>query len=384
MIPVRVARSATIVLLCASAAAQAHPFTDLHDFLASPDGREPVGSVTPLKEMLYGTTTGGGEVDSGTVYRIDPATGDETVLYSFMGSFNGPPDGSAPEGEMVVSDGVLYGTTSFGGQFNAGTLFSFDPATGKEAVLYSFGSGSDGAQPAAGPIVVGQVLYGTTSQGGAPGFGTVFSFDLSTRQEAVLHEFASGDDGSNPFAPLTYADGVLYGTTFFGGASNDGTVFRVDPATGDETVLHAFSGPSFSGNPAAGLVFHDGFLFGTTAHGGRSSCSGGCGTVFRVNAANGKEKDLYRFHNPRDGEDPEGGLVLRQGLLYGTTLGGGKGKAGTIFSVDVRTGTKVTLYNFHFPTGANPGTLTWFRHALFGTTRGGGGAGQGTAFRFAP
>jgi uncharacterized repeat protein (TIGR03803 family) len=306
------------------------------------------------------------------------------VLHSFTGAFGGQNDGSAPVGEMVAIDGVLYGTTSFGGAYSGGTVFSFNPATGKETVIYSFGAvGGDGSIPSAGLTHVGDSLYGTTSQGGAAGLGTVFRVELASGIETVLHEFAGGEDGASPFAPLTLANGLLYGTTYFGGPANNGTVFRIDPVTAAEVVLHAFEGPPFSGNPSAGLAYHHFHLYGTTAHGGRH-CSGGCGTVFRVDTRTGRTRDLYRFSSPSDGEDPEGSLVLHQGILYGTTLEGGAGKVGTVFAIDPKTGTKTTLHDFKFQSGANPGNLVWFHGSLYGTTRGGGGAGQGTVFKLTP
>lgn len=365
--------------LLASAATQAGSFKDLHDFTASPDGREPTGSLVSLGGVLYGTTGNGGATDAGCIYSIDPGTGAVTVLHSFSG-----PDGSAPVGEMVAVGSVLYGTTSFGGASSAGTIFSFDPATATETVLYSFGAGTDGQIPAAGPVAIGATLYGTTSQGGAPTLGTAFSFDLGASKETVLHEFAGGNDGAAPFAPLTVALGKLFGTTFFGGPSGDGTVFSLDPATGAEAVLHVFTGGSFSGNPAAGLLYASGILYGTTSEGGKSHCGGDCGTVFKTDPVTGKTQTVYRFRNRADGYDPEGGLVIVGGLLYGTTSSGGAHKSGTLFVLDPTSGLKKTLHKFSFPRGANPGTLVAIDGSLFGTTHDGGAAGQGSVFEFTP
>jgi uncharacterized repeat protein (TIGR03803 family) len=374
----------TCLLASAAFAAQAGPFKDLHDFTANPDGREPAGGLVLAGSLLYGTTNVGGTSDAGCIYSIDPATGQESVLYSFTGAFGGQGDGSAPVGELIVVDGLLYGATSFGGQFNGGTIFSFDPGSATENVLYSFGSGADGLMPGAGLVAVDGTLYGTTTQGGSASLGTAFAFDLASSQETVLHDFAGGSDGAGPSAPLAAGGGLLYGTTFFGGASDDGTVFKLDPATGNTAVLHAFNGSSFSGNPAAGVILQGGMLYGTTSRGGRPRCGGGCGTVFQVNASSGKEKNLYRFSGRADGSDPEGGLVLDHGVLHGTTMSGGKGGSGTLFSVDIATGAKTTLHNFKFPTGANPGTIVELGGAFYGTTHGGGAAAEGTVFKFKP
>jgi uncharacterized repeat protein (TIGR03803 family) len=100
------------------------------------------------------------------------------VLYSFSGGT----DGSFPTANLINVNGMLYGTTSFGGGYygcgnsnGCGTVFSIDPKSGTEAVLHSFGSGSDGGSPVAGLINVNGMLYGTTASGGAQRHGTVFS-----------------------------------------------------------------------------------------------------------------------------------------------------------------------------------------------------------------
>ena len=140
------------------------------------------------------------------------------------------------------SDGNFYGTTYFGGSHGFGTVFKVTPS-GTETVLYSFAGGSDGEHPYAGVIQGSDGnFYGTTYQGGASGYGTVFKVTPSGT-ETVLYSFAGGSsDGANPEAGLTQgSDGNFYGNTSAGGASNLGTVFELTPG-GTETILHAFAG----------------------------------------------------------------------------------------------------------------------------------------------
>jgi uncharacterized repeat protein (TIGR03803 family) len=125
-------------------------------------------------------------------------------------------------------------------------------------------------------------------------------------------------------------------------------------------------------------------LYGTTTRGGKAHCGEGCGTVFALNPTTGKTKDVYRFRSRADGFDPEGGLVIAHGLLYGTTLEGGTRKSGTLFSIDLSSHAKATLHDFKFPAGNAPGTLVEFDGSLFGTTHGGGASGQGTVFKYTP
>src|SRR6202042_301702 len=149
------------------------------------------------------------------------------------------------------------------------------------AVLYSFKGGSaDGATPSAPLLDVNGVLYGTTSGGGDSGNGTVFSI-TSSGVETVLHNFEGGSDGADPVAGLINVDGTLYGTTVSGNRNRLGVVYRISTG-GIERVLHSFSGqPGDGRNPGAGLLDVKGTLYGTTPYGGSYRCGGvGCGTVY--------------------------------------------------------------------------------------------------------
>jgi uncharacterized repeat protein (TIGR03803 family) len=261
-------------------------------------------------------------------------------------------------------------------------------------VLYSFKwDFADGAFPYAGVVLdAAGNLYGTTYWGGASGLGTVFKLD-TTGAETVLHSF-NGGDGSNPADLIRDANGNLYGTTQFGGASDAGTVFKLD-TTGAETVLHSFVGPPTDGlRPIAGLVRDaGGSLYGTTLAGGSSSnCGGGCGTVFRLDTT-GAETVLHSFAKKRrDGKFPYAGLVRdAAGNLYGTTVQGGAsnncvGGCGTVFRLDT-TGGETLLHRF---VGGSPATdgerpgAGLVRDAagnLYGTTPQGGAYGAGTVFK---
>jgi uncharacterized repeat protein (TIGR03803 family) len=216
----------------------------LHKFLGGSDGCGPnAGVVIGSGGALYGTTEYGGTSNSGTVYSLTPPASPggawtETVLHNFAGRS----DGANPQAGVVIGkDGLLYGTTFLGGTSNLGTVFSLTPPTSPggawtETVLYSFTGGNDGADLSAGAVIgSGRVLYGTTSSGGTSNAGTVFSLTPpaspgGTWTETVLHSFTGGDDGDDPVGALVIGgNGVLYGTTSSGGASNAGTVFALKP-----------------------------------------------------------------------------------------------------------------------------------------------------------
>jgi uncharacterized repeat protein (TIGR03803 family) len=254
--------------------------TVLHSFREGADGQWPqAGLVRDSEGNLYGTTVRSYPGGWGTVFKLSKA-GKVTVLHRFSGS----PDGEFPQAALVRdAAGNLYGTTPIGGAFKEfGTVFKVDK-TGKETILHSF-SGQDGNSPLAGLIRDREGnLYGTTSGGGTgcgqDGCGTVFKLD-TTGKETVLYSFTGTPDGAGPEGALVRdAAGNLYGTTYRGGSSDDGTVFKLDTA-GKETVLHSFNRPDGSW-PAAGLARDSsGNLYGTTTEGGAYYC--GCGTVFKL------------------------------------------------------------------------------------------------------
>jgi uncharacterized repeat protein (TIGR03803 family) len=254
--------------------------------------------------VLYGTSWGGGTAydTAGDVFSVTPPTTGQgaltvTPLYIF-GACCAPV--FQPKGIVVGTGGVLYGTTSYGGAYGDGIVYSLTPPTSSGgswsfATLYNFAGATDGANPYAG-LVIGAngILYGTTQNGGASHNGTVFSLTPPSVSggvwtEAVLYSFTGGSGGANPVADLTIGrGGVLFGTTEYGDASNDGTVFSLTPPASNGgqwslIVLHSFTGPD-GANPLAGVVFGSGgALYGTTSNGGTgTACSKGCGTVFEI------------------------------------------------------------------------------------------------------
>jgi uncharacterized repeat protein (TIGR03803 family) len=297
------------------------------------DGVYPYAGLTPLNGMLYGTAWfGGGNGDHGAVYSFDPKTGQEKVLYGFTTR----PDGQYPQGGLVAFNGKLYGTTMYGGlsgQFGDGTIFSVDPTTGEEKSLYSFRGEGDGQFPQAGLILVGGKLYGTTSIGGY-GYGTVFAFDPATNAEKAIFSFRGGNEGEYPWSSLISVDGVFYGTTLYGGKYGSeyggyGVAFSLDPKTGKEKTLWSFGKGNDGQYPLANLISMKGILYGTTYAGGKS----GNGIAFSIDPKTGDKKVLWSFGNGTDGAAPYGAMISVKGTLYGTTWAGGQGGYGTVFSL---------------------------------------------------
>lgn len=311
-----------------------------------------------------------------------------TTLLSFSNS-----DGAQPQASLIRdAQGNLYGTTSNGGTYGFGTVFKLDPS-GNETVLHSFaGNLDDGGTPVANLIMdASGNLYGTTYQGATPsGGGTVFRLDPAGN-ETILHSFSMGSDGGNPDSGLIMdAQGNLYGTTFSGGAYGAGTAFKVDPSR-NETVLHSFTGGSDGYMPYAGLIMDArGNLYGTTFS--SDAPAQGNGVVFKLDPA-GSETVLYTFTGGRDGEWPQAALIMdAAGNLYGTTLYGGNPNCysgqgcGTVFKVDP-SGHETVLLSF---TGGSDGAVPAAslimdqQGNLYGTTVNGGAYGWGTVFKLNP
>jgi uncharacterized repeat protein (TIGR03803 family) len=277
---------------------------------------------------------------AGTISASEPK---EMVLHEFGTGT----DGAAAYGR-VISDaaGNLYGTTALGGTSGAGIVFELTKPRGPggwtETILYNFTGGSDGSQPYGGLIFdsLGN-LYGTTYQGGNSNDGTVYQLTPGqdgSWTETVLYSFAGGADGLGPQSDLNFdRAGNLYGTTNNGGSPGNGIVFRLTPGQGGtwtETVLHRFM-KNEGTSPRAAVIFDSkGSLYGTLANDGAA----GAGAVFQLKPPATKggawtEKTLYMFTGGVDGFGPLCRLILFRGKLYGTTVIGGGSGLGTVFEL---------------------------------------------------
>jgi uncharacterized repeat protein (TIGR03803 family) len=221
-------------------------------------------------------------------------------------------------------------------------------------------------------------FYGTTFFGGTSDYGTIFKITPAGAL-TTLYSFA-GTDRAEPYAGLIQGtDGNFFGTTYEGGASSQGTIFKITPA-GVLTTLYSFGG-SDGANPRAGLIQGtDGDFYGTTVWGGASDY----GTIFKITPA-GALTTLYSFAG-RDGAEPHAGVIQgTDGNFFGTTYEGGTSSRGTIFKI-TPAGVLTTLHSFVGSDGANP----WAALArgsdgnFYGTTLQGGAGGRGTVFKITP
>ena len=387
---VRVLTSAAGLVALMVPCAEAQTLNVVHNFTGGSDGANPVnGFLMNAKGEMFGTASAGGASGLGVVFRLS-GKGAETVLHSFAGGA----DGAAPNGGVIQNaKGELFGTTTAGGAAGQGTVFR---AKGKkEAVLYSFAGGTDGADPQAGLVMdAAGNLYGTTSAGGASGNGTVFELVApkqknGTWTETVLYSFGTGTDGAAPIGGVTFdAAGNLYGTTSLGGANGYGTIFELTPgAAWTETILHSFQNGDDGATPYAGLISDAaGNLYGAATDGGAN----GGGTVFELTPSGGNWNFAVLTSQPGWGISGtfRDLMIDASGNIYGTTHCDGNNSAGTIYELTPSGGAwnYTLLYTF---TGGADGlysisNLVMKNGNLYGTTIDGGVNGAGVIYELTP
>jgi uncharacterized repeat protein (TIGR03803 family) len=349
-------------------AAQAKHYQVLHSFSGS-DGASPNGDlVFDGAGNLYGTTVTGGANRRGAIFKLSPA-GDFTLLYSFTGGS----DGGGPETGLAIdpATGDLYGTNMEYGTYFAGCAFKLTSA-GQLVPLHEFNNDTDGSAASATLTRDAQGnFYGTTLQGGTSNGGAIF--ELTADGGYQLRHTFTGADGAGSSGRL-----MLHGTDLYGTAS--GTIFDFN-TNGTLTVLYAMTAPpnALSGGVArdrkgdlygAALAGENGYIYklspdGTfspfyTFTGGadgrfalgemlfsgkkhelygatdRGGAHGDNGTIYKLDLK-GNFTLLHGFAGaPDDGAEPAGGLVKRNGKLFGTTIRGGSNDMGTIFAVSTK------------------------------------------------
>jgi len=361
---------AIICLLTPVAGAQANLKT-LLAFTGDATGFSPESNlIFDSAGNLYGTTGDTYDTAGDKVFELIPnsdGTWTENILWSSAG-------GSEPyqirAGATWDSQGNLWSTGLYGGAHGCGQVFKLSPngdGTWTYTDVLDFDCGAGGSDSCGGVIFDGDGnLYGTTSWGGIYNWGTVYELlpnpDGSWR-EKILHNFTSGKDGENPgHGNLVFdAKGALYGNAAQGAEGNCqawetgcGTVFKLSPnsnGTWTFTVIHSFTGGDDGGIPNSTMTFDKaGNLYGATLAGGNTSCTDsssglvpGCGVVFElIPGADGKwtEKVLHKFENGEDGAYGWSGVIFdKAGNMYGDTIGGGNtpypyyGGCGTVYEL---------------------------------------------------
>jgi uncharacterized repeat protein (TIGR03803 family) len=256
-----------------------------------------------------------------------------TDLYDFtaLSSTDTNVDGSGPMADLVLSSNKLYGTATDGGTNGLGTIFAIDTDGLEFTNLHNFDQRTNGAGPLAALVLSGDMLYGTTRAGGSNDLGTIFAISTNGMGFVLLHVFGGSlvedpttglnynSGGAFPETDMVLSNGTLYGATEQGGSGGNGTLFKITTDGSDFTVLHNFT--NFDGGfPSVHMVLDGSNLFGATRFGGSSytNSDGGNGTLFRIDTNGLGFTNLYSFGDYA--ADPFAGLVLSGNTLYGTTL----------------------------------------------------------------
>jgi uncharacterized repeat protein (TIGR03803 family) len=357
-----------------------HTFTSIKG-----DGASPAAGLVLSGNTLYGTTSAGGVTGYGTVFQVNTDGSGFSTLYTFT---NGT-DGATPKGPLLLAGGMLYGTASAGGYSSNGTVFSFNIGGSNFSTLYTFTNGMDGSRLAAGLVLSGNTLYGTT-EGTLSGssYGTVFMLNTNGSGFTLIHRFSapSGNtDGYQPAGPLFLSGGTLYGAATDGGANGTGTLFT----NNGSSFGHIYTFPSGSfgqsnnggANPQGGVVVSGSTLYGAAYSGG----SNGLGMIYEVGVNGSGFSQLHAFTGGADYYDPQGPLNVSGNMIYGATTY-------TIFGLTTNGTGYTNLYSFPFPgnngsgvhtnaTGYAPnGGLVLSGGSFYGTAQDGGVNGFGTVF----
>ena len=330
---------------------------------------------------------------SGLAAGLGALTASAAVHYTPLVVFDGT-NGASPAGKLAQGrDGCLYGTASTGGMNGAtGTVFRVALDGTQFTNLYYFTGTSNGSNPVGG-LTQGDdgAFYGTTWAGGTSNCGTVFRITT----DGSLTSLASflNTNGANPDTSLTPAgDGSFYGGAAYGGPYPDSSIGGTGfGATFNVTTNGLLSVPILfartNGSSPSQLVrTPNGNLYGATTWGGDTShYSQGFGTIYQLRP-DGTWTSVYVFSGGNDGGFIYGGIALAaDGSLYGATYSGGANLLGSLFRCSTN-GQFTTLYAFTGGIdGANPaGPLVEGSDGnLYGSTYLGGGV-AGTLFQFTP
>ncbi len=365
-------------------------------------------SLLGLSITFHGTTQGGGAYEGGTIFNFTVllqtlSVGGVNTLFDFSGtsvptsgsqayvSGSNPVLGANPVGPLVTDGNSFYGVAQNGGTSDFGTVFKTTPPVVLGSYTFSTltnfkkgGTTTPGAYPAAGPVLIGSTLYGTTEFGGSgpvDGYGTVFKVNTNGTGFQCLYQF-DDDHGSQPAGELIVgSDGALYGTTYTGGDFGSGTIFSIT-TSGAPIMLHSFFEEDGE-YPRGGLTKLASGDFIGTASGG---AAGEYGTVFtQSNPTFGNTFQVIGMFTNSTGWRPAGtpAFDISGNSIYQPMALGGPSGYGTLLKVDGSSPSVVT--SFADALGEEPnGGLRLISGTLFGMAKSGGAPMKGTIFRYQP
>ncbi|MCX6153796.1 MAG: T9SS type A sorting domain-containing protein [Candidatus Kapabacteria bacterium] len=314
-------------------------FTKLFDFSSS-NGANPSGNNIVISgSLLYGMTEQGGINNCGVIFKIN----NDGSGYSKILDFEYTNSGRHPHGNVILINNVLYGLAYDGGTGTWGTIFKINTDGSGFTKLHEFTSNPDGAHPYSDLIYDGNSLFGTTSEGGSNGVGTIFKISTDGTGYTKIYDF-NAPQGEWPYCRLLNDGNILYGMTDYG-TTNLGVIFRINKDGSNYTVLHDY--PLF--RAYNGLIKVDTTLYGLTYSNS---------DLFKMNLDGSGFSYLYRFP---DGHIPLGTLLSINNVLYGMTQRAGANNLGLIFKFNLTSITTSSITPTTYCSGSSisiPFTIT--------------------------
>ncbi|MBU2018497.1 MAG: T9SS type A sorting domain-containing protein [Bacteroidetes bacterium] len=341
------------------------------------NGKLPAGKPYVSNSGLIYGSTGTVYLGDGTIYSYDVNQKEINLLYTLNTA-----DGSYPNSGLIEYGGKLYGTTSNGGPNGGGTLFSFDTLTSTFTVLKAFG-GITGAYPG-GELSITPlgVIYGHTSQGGTNNEGLIYSYNILTSTYTVEAEMNNVATGKNPVGGLTFApSGLLYGINTAGGVNDAGVLYSFDPQTSTIVSVLDFDGSTIGYSPYSRPKFDaNGLMYLIPSYDDVDY-----GKLITYNVNTSIATILYSF-DEANGDYPNSLFITDNGLLFGTTQYGGIIGDGVVFKYNPTSAQLSNIYNFNYSQGFSPvgGLVKSSKATLLGLAYDGGDFGDGVIYEYDP
>ncbi|HNX27206.1 MAG TPA: hypothetical protein PKK48_07345, partial [Phycisphaerae bacterium] len=305
-----------------------------------------------------------------------------------------------PYGSVILSNGVLYGTTvGVSSSSGGGTVYKLNTDGSDFEVLHSFTSSTDGIEVYNGLTLVDGNIYGIARNGGSAGCGVLFKIDSSSAF-SVIHNFTGSGEGSYPYTAPTYYNGSLYGLTWGGWASGTSNIYQYNLSTGTYTSLYNMTSPGVQ--PFGTVTVINGYLYGMNSD---NRDTANHGNIFKYNLDSGSYEIVHTFAGGTSGGYPYDSLVWDGGTyVYGTTMGYAVwsedneestpkrseelADEGVVFRLNIETNEYTVLHDFSAQTGdgakPNSSMLIAPDGWLYGIAHGNeiwGGTEYGTLYR---
>jgi uncharacterized repeat protein (TIGR03803 family) len=347
-------------------------FSKLHDYNFT-NGRNPKGCLVEVGGFLYGTTLYGGSGGWGTIYKVELATGVYSVIHDFS-SYS-----SVENGLSMGPDGHLYGVAGYGGANVKGYIFRLNVSSNAVTNVFNF-SGPDGNSPSTELILDGSTFLGLSKYGGTYDQGVLYEFDPVALTVSTIYEFDEVN-GLQPIdKPIFHSNGKYYGFTTGGGKEGSGVIYAYDPNLGTVDVQIDFNHSVLGSKPLGTVVSDGNGKYYCHASNGGVNGSGGL-VEFDKNA--NTLTAIQHFGGAYYDSPYQGLSMSAAGIIYATVVFGGANNTGFIYSYDPNSTTYTQLYDFDLPTGAYPQAApVEFNGILYGTTTSGGSSSQGVLYAY--